>query len=238
MIRFPTEHLTDQVDHIAHATLLDLFNKKTPVQLLCHLAPQACRTGVLIDSTDDALLPLDSFLFSVHDSLLYPTNDQLLLRVALSHQEVLDDIHAVISNASMTLERKNPFVGLYPFCLPQLQVHPSESAAGPGSAADSENRARFSLTLTYDLLRSHPTMMTRYLKEDTSLTVTHAKATSCHHGLTARMKWIMAGLFLLFVVGGVRSWIVRGNKEGSPATLVAQEEHSGWCSEEQLLVLG
>ena len=241
LIRFPTEHLTDQVDHVAHATLLDLFNKRTPVQLLCHLAPQACRTGIpMPDSTsaDDALLPLDSFLFSMHDSSRYPTNDPLLRRVALSHEELLDDINAVISNAPMTLERKNPFVGLYPFCLPQLQVHPSESAAGPGSAADSENRARFLLSLTYVLLRSHPTMMTRYLKEDTSLTVTHAKATSSHHGLTARMKWIMAGLFLLFVVGGVRSWIVRGNKEGSPATLVAQEEHSGWCSEEQLLVLG
>lgn len=117
--------------------------------------------------------------------------------------------------------------------------------------ANSEERANmecFLLTLAYDLLRSHPSVMTRHLNDASPLTMTYAAhetvvtqplqlerrsrddsiamgaeamAIPFHRNSPPRMKWIMAGL-LLFVVSGVGSWIARSNKEGSAATLVAQ----------------
>jgi len=174
LIRFPTEHLTDQVDHVAHATLLDLFNKRTAVQLLCHLAPQACRTGIPDpDSTsaDDVLYVLDVFLWPILNSSCFSTDDRPPVYV-LSHQELLDDIHAVISNSPMALVTRNPDFGLYRFCLPQLQNSASELSF---STVESENMARLSLTLAYDLLRSNPTAITRHVNDDSSLTVPHAE---------------------------------------------------------------
>ena len=175
LIRFPTEHLTDQVDHVAHATLLDLFNKRTAVQLLCHLSPQACRTGIPNpDSTsaDDVRYVLDLFLCSIQKSSCFPSSDgPPVLGFVLSHQELLDDIHAVISNSPMALVTRNPDFGLYRFCLPQLQDFASERSF---STVESENRACFSLSMAYDLLRSNPTVITRHVYDDSSLTVPHA----------------------------------------------------------------
>ena len=175
LIRFPTEHLTDQVDHVADATVLDLFNKRTAVQLLCHLAPQACRTGIPNpDSTsaDDVRYVLDLFLCSIQKSSCFPSSDgPPVLGFVLSHQELLDDIHAVISNSPMALVTRNPDFGLYRFCLPQLQDFASERSF---STVESENRACFSLSMAYDLLRSNPTVITRHVYDDSSLTVPHA----------------------------------------------------------------
>ena len=175
LIRFPTEHLTDQVDHVAHATLLDLFNKRTPVQLLCHLAPQACRTGVPNpDSTsaDDVIYVLDSFMLSIQNSSCIPIGGlPNSFGKVLSHQELLDDIHAVISNSPMALVTRNPHIGLYRFCLPQLQDFASELSL---STWEFEESACFSLTLAYDLLRSNPTVITRQVNDDSSFTVPHA----------------------------------------------------------------
>ena len=49
-------------------------------------------------------------------------------------------------------------------------------------------------------------------RDDSIVVVAEAKVIPPYHALTARIKWIVAGL-LLFVVGGVGFWIVRGNKD-------------------------
>jgi hypothetical protein len=156
-ICFPTEHLTDRVEHVAQKKLLDLFNKRTPVQLLCHLSPQACCTATMTSFSSAAggmSWPLDSFLDSIRleeDVEQFPIGKRLNGNI-MSQQELLEDIHAVISIAPMALAIRSRGLGLYPFCLPLLQVPTtrSESRLKPASAEGYENRKRFTLSLAYD----------------------------------------------------------------------------------------
>jgi hypothetical protein len=182
LIRFPTEHLTDRVKEVAHAQLVDLFNRATAVQLLCHLCPEACRIAAvtaLSTSVRDERLPLDSFLYSIHleeNSWRFPGDDKHWYKMhpyQISQQELLEDIHAVISNAPMALETRQRDTGLYPFCLPLLQVTKRES-----HPHEIYKRESFSLTLAYELLRSNPTVLTRHLtvKDDSFL------EPAAHHG--------------------------------------------------------
>ena len=171
LIFLQTEHLTDPVSE----QLVDLFNKATAVQLMCHLCPEACRiaaVAALSTSVRDGRLPLDSFLHSIHleeNSWRFPGDDKHWYKMhpyQISQQELLEDIHAVISNAPMALETRQRDTGLYPFCLPLLQVTKRESRPH-----EIYKRESFSLTLAYELLRSNPTVLTRHLtvKDDTFL---------------------------------------------------------------------
>jgi hypothetical protein len=175
LIRFPTEHLTDRVKEVAHAQLVDLFNKATAVQLLCHLCPEACRIAAvtaLSTSVRDERLPLDSFLHSIHleeSSQCFPGDERRWRQMypcPISLQELLEDIYAVISNAPMALETRQRDTGLYPFCLPLLQVTKRES-----HPHEIYKRKSFSLTLAYELLRSNPSVLTLHLtvKDDSFL---------------------------------------------------------------------
>jgi hypothetical protein len=183
-LSFPTEHLTDQAEHVAHARLLDLFNKRTPVQLLCHLSPKACctaaKTSFSFSSGDMPRLPLDSFLESLrleYDPHCFPGDEPTLMK--LSQQELLEDIHAVISNSPMAPDIRSRDLGLYPFCLPQLQVPPSRYMCLNlvyARAKCEANGECFLLSLAYDLLRSNPTLLAHHLNDNPSSELTaHGK---------------------------------------------------------------
>jgi hypothetical protein len=185
-LSFPTEHLTDQAEHVTHAKLLDLFNKRTPVQLLCHLSPQACGTAAMTSISSSAgdmrpHFPLDLFLESIRldDPDWFPGDKPIPMR--LSQQELLEDIHAVISNSPMALDIRSGDLGLYPFCLPQLQVpRPSRFHMCLDlvytRAECEEKKACFLLSLAYDLLRSNPTLLVHHLNDNPSSELTaHGK---------------------------------------------------------------
>jgi hypothetical protein len=165
-IRFPKEHLVaDRIEHSENVKLLDLFNKRTAVQLLCHLSPQACCMEVLTSSSSSSLgLPLEILLCSIppEHPITFPDDGD---DFELSCQELLEDIHAVICSAPMALETLSREFQLYPFCLPQMQMPCS-------TYSDSRKKECFALTLAYDLLRENPTVVTRHLNRDCSLELT------------------------------------------------------------------
>jgi hypothetical protein len=184
-IRFPKEQRAGRAKHDAeHLKLLDLFNKKSAVQLLCHLSPQACRIALkssasassslshLIPSKNEenqdevARLPLHGLLCSIHleaSPRSIPAHDGY----SLSHQEFLDDVDAIISSAPLALETRDPEFRLYPFCLPQLKLCPTDALIF--STSQAENRECFLLSLAFDLLRSNPMVVARHLNRECSL---------------------------------------------------------------------
>ena len=162
-IRFPKEHLVaDLIEHSENVKLLDFFNKRTAVQLLCHLSPQACCMEVLTSSSSSSLgLPLEILLCSIppQHPATFPGDGHSF---ELSCQELLEDIHAFICSAPMALETLSREFQLYPFCLPQMQMPCA-------THSDSTKKECFALTLAYDLLRENPTIVTRHLNLDCSL---------------------------------------------------------------------
>ena len=152
-IRFPMDQMDNQSSHSEHAKILELFNKRTAVQLLCHLSVRANQSSSRPCNHENqayARMPLDSFLHSLY--LERPLQFQLPVHddsYYLSRNELMEDIRAVVFSAPLALETRNREFGLFPFCLPQLQPSPPES----------EEMECFLLSLAYDLLRSKPDLV-------------------------------------------------------------------------------
>jgi len=165
--------------------ILDLFNKKTPVQLLCHLT----RERFLMSGGDEDrssssrrlhhIDPLHVFLRS------FVKERQCIERYwtrgrtydwdnwrGPDSTEFFNDIRAVIGIASNALEicHHEDDTGLYPFCMPQqrlLQHDDSAATTTPWSVPDEdmETFKCFSLNLAFELLKGNPTLVSRHLRE-------------------------------------------------------------------------
>jgi hypothetical protein len=146
--------------------LIELFNKTTAVQLLCHLSPRACKIAHAPSPEDPPRLPLDMFLSSLALEQERIRREGHFQWILFTH-ELLQDIRAIIAKAPQALETRSLPTRVYPFCLPQLNW--SNSSVSVSSSAsircEDDNVAIatecFLLTLAFDLLQQNPTVVTR-----------------------------------------------------------------------------
>jgi len=189
-IHFHKEHLpNDSPD----GKLLHLFNKTRAVQLLCYLMTTTTTmtktniTTILqspppppppsFNERKDPLtrLPhdlLDIFLNSLHVNRERIVDDRNWYCVR-NIPELLEDLHTILDKIPHALEFRNPNTGLYPFCMPQLQMSTSSSSLpNPNRPSLSPCRLAedfrcFFLTLAFELLIRNPTVIRqRHLNDD------------------------------------------------------------------------
>jgi hypothetical protein len=112
--------------------LIELFNKTTAVQLLCHLSPRACKIAHAPSPEDPPRLPLDMFLSSLALEQERIRREGHFQWILFTH-ELLQDIRAIIAKAPQALETRSLPTRVYPFCLPQLNW--SNSSVSVSSSA-------------------------------------------------------------------------------------------------------
>jgi len=164
--------------------LLELFNKNSPVQLLCHLTRDRFsdedRSRIRID-------PLNVFLSSFAVERREIEHDWARsadVRMP-DTTDFLDDIRAIIGIASYSLETCNEDTGLYPFCVPQLQPHDSTPASSLPHVIEAFRR--FYLSLSFELLKANPALVLRHLEESDEDTTSKRTTSGSQHEEAKKM---------------------------------------------------
>lgn len=159
-----------------HNLLLSLLNRPSPVNLLCHLYPQAGskadqssldsdnRDHNQLDSIDLGHVPLETFLYTM--DVLPACVKQWNLSWYPITKVFLNDLQTVIRLAPQILDTRSFRNHLFPFLVPMLHWNSFQPNTNlPHSIRDGSGQ-NFLLTLSYTLLKENPMVLQHCYKSD------------------------------------------------------------------------